>query len=182
MEAHRTDPIDRGPITSRRRIVMVGGEDLNLRRLRRQIYSLLPLATRAPPHTRRPRAEANSDDTQSRRSFQYMGSVLPPPRHAFGKPRRKDHASLCMERVWCKSHLGGGFLALPGSTRLLGQHESIEEPARPPLRRWARPGTATVGRGPSRPRRSPGRCVPSSSGSDSLHSITATWCENCVVQ
>ena len=31
-----------------------GGEDLNLRRLRRQIYSLLPLATRAPPHTRNP--------------------------------------------------------------------------------------------------------------------------------
>ena len=30
--------------------LMVGGEDLNLRRLRRQIYSLLPLATRAPPH------------------------------------------------------------------------------------------------------------------------------------
>ena len=38
-----------------RPIVMVGGEDLNLRRLRRQIYSLLPLATRAPPHTQNPR-------------------------------------------------------------------------------------------------------------------------------
>src|SRR5665647_1521186 len=31
-----------------------GEEDLNLRRLRRQIYSLLPLATRASPHARYP--------------------------------------------------------------------------------------------------------------------------------
>jgi DNA/RNA-binding domain of Phe-tRNA-synthetase-like protein len=48
-----------------------GGEDLNLRRLRRQIYSLLPLATRAPPHTRTPRAEANTHNTRGRESFQY---------------------------------------------------------------------------------------------------------------
>src|SRR3990172_9846198 len=43
-----------------------GGEDLNLRRLRRQIYSLLPLATRAPPHATS-FAEANSHDTQRER-------------------------------------------------------------------------------------------------------------------
>ena len=50
--------------------VQWGGEDLNLRRLRRQIYSLLPLATRAPPHTQASRAEANVHDTQTPRAFQ----------------------------------------------------------------------------------------------------------------
>lgn len=35
---------------TRRRGSWWGEEDLNLRRQRRQIYSLLPLATRASPH------------------------------------------------------------------------------------------------------------------------------------
>jgi hypothetical protein len=63
---------------------------LNLRRLRRQIYSLLPLATRAPPHTQEPHAEASTDNTQSRDPFQeplfHHSSALTCSRQSLSRP------------------------------------------------------------------------------------------------
>ena len=94
MEAHRPfrQPVVAvGQLFAATWVTWWGEEDLNLRRLRRQIYSLLPLATRAPPHVQSmtPRG-AKSHDTPRDLAFSTSaGGVGSFPPAAFYDSSRK---------------------------------------------------------------------------------------------
>ena len=61
--------------------------------------------------------------------FNTRGGVFLPPRHAFGKPRRKQSRRLSGAWFRCVSDPRCGFFGLFRVARRLGQKESIEETA-----------------------------------------------------